>query len=131
MPNIITPPDWPRPRGYNHGLMARGQTLSIAGQIGIRPKTGSFRAGLCPQMRQALENILEVVATAGGEPKHIMSATIFVTDMRQYTTHTKDVGVAWRALMGKHYPALTLVEVSRLMEPDALVEIQATAVLPE
>lgn len=131
MVRVIQPKGWPRPRGYANGILASGRFLAVAGQIGGKPPSMELPRGLVPQFAQCLNNVVAVVERAGGEPLHVVSMTIFVTDQRQYHSASKEIGKAWRARFGKHYPAMTLVEVKALMEPHALVEIQAMAVLPD
>lgn len=129
-PRIIHPEGWPRPRGYSNGMAARGEILAVAGMIGWDEREQLVSDEFGPQFRQALSNVLSVVSAAGGEPQHLISLTIFVTDKREYLGDLKAVGAAFRALMGRHYPAIALVQVSNLLEPGAKVEIQGLAVLP-
>lgn len=129
-PRIIQPEGWPRPRGYSNGMAARGEILAIAGQIGWDEREKLVSSEFGPQFRQALSNVLAVVTAAGGEPVHLISLTIYVTDKREYLGDLKAVGAAYRALMGPHYPSIALVQVSNLLEPGAKVEIQGLAVLP-
>ena len=131
MARVIQPKGWPRPRGYSHGMVAPGRLLAIAGQIGNQPASMDMPRGLVPQFAQCLDNIVQVVNSAGGAATDIISMTIFVTDQRQYHAASADIGTAWRKRFGKHFPAMTLVEVKALMEPHALVEIQALAVLAD
>jgi enamine deaminase RidA (YjgF/YER057c/UK114 family) len=126
----IQPPGWPRPRGYANGMLAHGALLCVAGQIGWDANERLVAADFAGQFRQALHNVVTVVRTAGGEPRHLVSLTVFVTDKHEYLASVSDVGVAWRELVGKHFPAMALVEVSDLLEPGAKVEIQGLAVLP-
>lgn len=127
---ILQPASWPRPRGYANGMVGSGRTVVIAGQIGW-DASGRFAQGLIAQTRQALENILAVLAEAGGKPEHIARLTWFVTDIQAYRENAKDLGPVWRELMGRHFPAMSVIGVSALVEPDALVEIEATAILPD
>lgn len=129
----ILPPGWPRPSGFANGILApaNARTLYVAGQIAWDEKhtivgPGDFLA----QFRQALANVVTVVKAAGGEPKHLASLTVYVTDSSRYVEAVKAVGDVWRALVGRHYPAMALVEVKGLLEPGALVEIQAVAAIP-
>lgn len=131
MARVIQPKGWPRPRGYANGMLASGRLLAIGGQIGGRPPDMELPRGLAPQFAQCLDNVIAVVTTAGGQPTDVISMTIYVTDQRQYLAIKRDIGAAWRARFGTHYPAMALVEVKALMEPHALVEIQALAVLPD
>jgi enamine deaminase RidA (YjgF/YER057c/UK114 family) len=130
MSEVVQPKGWPRPRGYANGLVASGRLLAIGGQVGGRPPSMDLPRGLVAQFAQALDNVLSVVRAAGGQADHVLSLTIFVTDLRQYTVATREIGVAWRERFGTHYPAMALVEVKSLLDPDALVELQGLAVLP-
>lgn len=127
---IIQPDGWPRPRGYSNGMAARGEYLAIAGQIGWGTDEKIVDGGFVPQFRQALQNVVDVVEAAGGKPRHIISLTIYVTDKEPYIAGIVEVGAIYRELMGKHFPAMALVEVAALLEPRAMVEIQGLAVLP-
>ena len=117
---------WPLPRGYANGRVGSGKALHVAGQIGWDER-GAVASGLVAQFAQALDNVLAVVRAAGGVPEDIATMTIFVTDMAAYRAGRKEIGAAWRARLGKHFPAMTLVAVTALVEPAALVEVQATA----
>jgi enamine deaminase RidA (YjgF/YER057c/UK114 family) len=126
----LLPEGWPTPRGYANGMMGRGRVVLVGGQIGW-DSTGRFRDGLVAQTRQALENILAVVRAAGGDAEHIGRLTWYVVDMAEYRACLKDLGPAYRAVMGRHYPAMALVQVVALVEPAARVEIEATALIPD
>jgi enamine deaminase RidA (YjgF/YER057c/UK114 family) len=132
MMTILQPPGWARPRGFANGVAVKGgTTVYIAGQVGW---TGDGRwqaRDFAGQFRQALANILEVLAQAGGRPEHLVRMTWYVLDRTEYLASLKDVGAAYRELMGRHYPAMSVVEVSGLVEPEARLEIEATAVIPE
>jgi len=120
-------PGWPAPRGYANGRRGDGEVVHTGGQIGW-DEHGAFTApGLVPQFAQALDNVLAVVRAAGGAPEDIATMTVFVTDIAAYRDAQKELGAAWRARLGKHFPAMALVAVSALVEPQAMVEIQATA----
>ncbi|MFN3449010.1 MAG: RidA family protein [Roseococcus sp.] len=125
----LQPPGWPSPRGYAHGLLGEGRLVVIGGQVGCDAE-GRFAPGFVAQARRALENILAVLAEAGGGPEHIARLGWFVTDMRAYRASLRELGLAYRAVMGRHFPAMTLVEVAALVEEEALLEIEATAILP-
>ena len=128
---ILNPEALGQPRGYSNGvLMEGGSLLFIAGQIGWDGDQRIVSDDFAAQFAQALENVLTVVREAGGEAENIARLTIYVTDKREYSSHLRDVGSAYRQLMGKHFPAMTLVEVSGLVEHLAKVEIEATAVIP-
>lgn len=122
----ISVPGWPAPRGYANGRIGRGGVVHIAGQIGLGPH-GLLGAELVPQFAQALDNVLAVVRAAGGAPEDIATMTVYVTDIAAYRAAQKELGAAWRARLGKHFPAMALIGVSHLVEPQAVVEIQATA----
>ena len=126
---VLQPPEWPRPPGYSNGVAAEGQTIFVAGQIGW-DASGRIADGLTAQVEQALSNILTVLAQAGAGPQHVTRLTWFVTDITQYREQAKAIGPGYRRIMGKHFPAMSVIGVSSLVEPDALVEIEATAVLP-
>ena len=128
---IINPEALGQPRGYSNGLLFEGGSLLfIAGQIGWNRDSRIVSDGFAEQFAQALENVLAVVRHAGGQPENIGRLLIFVTDKEEYTAQLRDIGSAYRQLMGKHFPAMTLVEVSSLLEPLAKVEIEALAVIP-
>lgn len=126
---VLHPPEWPRPPGYSNGIAADGQTIFVAGQIGW-DASGRLANGLTAQVEQALSNILTVLAQAGAGPQHVTRLTWFVTDIAQYREQAKAIGPGYRRIMGKHFPTMSVIGVSSLVEPDALVEIEATAVLP-
>lgn len=129
----IQPAGWMPPRGYANGMLVpRGRRLLfVAGQIAWDAEQRLVGAGdLAAQFRQALANVLAVVETAGGRPEHLVAMTVYVTDKRAYLASAKAIGAAWRELLGKHFPAIALVEVADLLEDGALVEIQAQAALP-
>ena len=128
---ILQPPGWARPRGYSNGMAAKGHIVFIAGQIGWDEQCHFQTDDLAGQVRQALANVLSVLAQAGGRPEHIARMTWYVLDKRAYLEASRSIGQAYRELMGSHYPAMTAVEVSALVEDRALVEIEATAVIPE
>jgi len=127
----VQPPGYPAPRGYSNGMVASGRVLAIGGQIGWELDGSFASADLVDQFGRALEHVVAVVRAAGGEPSDIISMTIFVTDIEAYRTAGKRLGPVWRERLGKHFPAMALVAVSALVEPEAVVEIQATAILPE
>ena len=127
---VLQPPGWPKPKGYANGILARGRFVFVGGQIGWDAE-GRFSAGFVAQVRQALENIRAVLGEAGAGPEHLVRLTWYVVDMEEYAAAQKEVGEAYRAVIGRHYPTMALVQVMRLVEPAARVEIEATAVLPE
>jgi enamine deaminase RidA (YjgF/YER057c/UK114 family) len=126
----LQPPGWPEPRGYANGVAAEGRIVFVAGQIGW-DETGAFPArDLAGQVRRALENVLAVVAQAGGGPEHVARMTWYLVDREDYLASQKAIGAAYREVMGRHFPAMAVVVVAGLLETDAKVEIEATAVLP-
>jgi enamine deaminase RidA (YjgF/YER057c/UK114 family) len=126
---IINPPGLPPPRGYSNGVVAEGRMLFVAGQIGWNESSRLVGDRFVDQFDQALANVLTVVKAAGGAPESVSRLTIFITDKGQYLSATDEIGQRYRARMGRHYPAMSLVEVKALLEPGALVEIEATAVI--
>ena len=127
----LQPPGWPRPRGYANGIEAIGRLVFVAGQIGW-DATGSFPAGdLAGQVRQTLANVVAVLAEAGAGPEHVVRLTWYVTDRDEYVASLKEIGDAYREVMGRHFPAMAVVAVSGLVERSAKVEIEATAVVPD
>ena len=130
MSQVLQPKGWPRPRGYSNGVLARGSAVFLAGQIGWN-SDGEFARGLAAQVEQALRNIVAVLAEAGGRPEHLVRLTWFVVSRSEYLAELGAIGTAYRAVLGRHFPAMSVVEVSALIEPQARVEIEATAVLPE
>jgi enamine deaminase RidA (YjgF/YER057c/UK114 family) len=128
----LEPPGWPRPRGYANGMAAAGDgtLVFVAGQIGWAPD-GSFPASdLAGQVRTTLENVVAVLREAGGRPEHVARLTWYVVDREEYLRSAREIGAAYRAVMGEHYPAMAVVQVAGLLEPEARVEIEATAVVP-
>jgi enamine deaminase RidA (YjgF/YER057c/UK114 family) len=126
---ILQPASWPRPRGYSNGISAAGETIFLAGQIGW-DAGGKFAEGLANQVGQALTNIVILLAEAGAEPRHLVRLTWFVTDLSAYRENQLTIGTAYRRVIGKHFPTMSVIGVSQLVEQAALVEIEATAVLP-
>jgi enamine deaminase RidA (YjgF/YER057c/UK114 family) len=125
---VLQPPGWPRPRGYANGVVAEGRLVFVAGMIGW-DATGAFAEGLASQVRQALENIVAVLAEAGAGPSHVVRLTWYVTSREAYLAAQAEIGAAYREVMGRHFPVMAVVEVSALVEARAQVEIEATAVL--
>jgi enamine deaminase RidA (YjgF/YER057c/UK114 family) len=130
MMSAIQPPDLAPPRGYSHGMLAPpgGRLLFVAGQIGW-DRQGRLAVGFANQFAQALGNVLSVLREAGGRPENVARMTLYVVDKQEYLAARKEVGNIYRQLMGRHYPAMALLEVKDLLEPGARVEIEATAVL--
>lgn len=127
----VLPEGWPRPRGYANGMIARGRLFAIAGLIGWDAHERLVSADFAGQYRQALANVAAVLHAGGGKPEHLISVTVYVTDKREYIAELATVGAAWREIIGKHYPAMALVQVADLLEPGAKVEIQGLACLPD
>lgn len=127
---ILHPDGWAAPKGYANGVLATGRQLHVAGQIGWDAQQRMVPGGLVPQTRQALENIVAVLASGGARPEHLVRLTWYLTDRAAYLAASKEIGAVYREVIGRHYPAMTAVEVSALMEAEALVEIEATAVVP-
>ena len=126
---ILNPAGWANPRGYSNGILAEGPAVFVAGQIGWDAHGTLAGPRLVDQFDRALANVIEVVASAGGTAQSIVRLTIYVVDIPQYAAARTEIGERYRARMGAHYPAMTLVQVAALLEPGALVEIEATAVL--
>jgi enamine deaminase RidA (YjgF/YER057c/UK114 family) len=130
MSRVLQPPGWAKPRGYSNGVECSGRMVFIAGQVGWDAE-GRFRAAdFAGQTRQALRNVIAVLAEAGGKPEHIVRMTWYVVDKREYLAALESVGTIYQEIIGRHYPAMTALEVSALIEDEARVEIEATAVLP-
>jgi enamine deaminase RidA (YjgF/YER057c/UK114 family) len=126
---IVQPDGWPEPKGYANGIVATGRTVWIAGQVG-HDASGHFAKDLVMQTQQTLRNVLAVLTTAGATPEQIVRMTWFLVDITDYKAKLREIGIAYRSVMGRHYPAMTAVEIKRLVESEALIEIEATAVLP-
>jgi enamine deaminase RidA (YjgF/YER057c/UK114 family) len=129
--DILQPAGWPRPSGYSNGIVAHGRQVFIAGQIGWDDHGRFPSVGIADQVKQCLQNIVAVLAEAGGRPEHVVRLTWYVTSREEYRAHLEQIGAAYRAVMGRHYPAMTAVQVAALMESHAKVEIEATAVIPD
>ena len=130
MMQILQPPGWAKPKGFANGIAASGKLVFVAGQIGWTGEAKWEAMDFAGQFRQALKNCIDVVAQAGGQPQHIVRLTWYITSKPEYLAALKEVGVAYRALMGRHFPVMAVVEVSSLMESEAKLEIEATAVVP-
>jgi enamine deaminase RidA (YjgF/YER057c/UK114 family) len=128
--NVLQPPGWAEPRGYANGIVAEGRVVFVAGQIGWNADNVFETDDFAGQVRQALANVVAVLAEAGGTPRDIARMTWYITDKREYRSALHEIGRAYRAVIGPHYPAMTLVQVAALLEDRAKVEIEATAVLP-
>jgi len=129
---IVTPSFFPKPRGYSNGILVpTGRALFISGQIAWDKDARIVSADFATQFLQSLDNVIAVVRAAGGGTEHIVKLLAFVTDLDAYRAAQSAIGEGWRARMGKHYPAMSLVKVAGLLEPGALVEIEGVAMLPD
>jgi enamine deaminase RidA (YjgF/YER057c/UK114 family) len=128
---ILQPPGWPRPRGYANGVATEGRLVFVAGQIGWDATGRVVSDDLVEQLRQTLENTLAVLREGGAGPQHVARMTWYVIDKREYLARAPELGEVYRALMGRHYPAMAVVEVKGLIEDRAKVEIETTAVVPK
>ncbi|WP_374513710.1 RidA family protein [Brevundimonas sp.] len=128
MNRVLLPEGWPRPKGYSNGIAAEGRMVFVAGQIGWTPE-GVFPQGFAAQFRQTLANTLAVLAEDGAGPEHIVRMTWFVVDREEYLASLREIGAAWRELIGPHYPAMAVIEVKGLIEAEARLEIETTAVI--
>jgi enamine deaminase RidA (YjgF/YER057c/UK114 family) len=126
---LLQPSGWPQPKGYANGIMADGRLVVTGGVVGW-DIAGRFADGFVAQVRQALENIVAILAEGGARPDHLVRLTWYVVDMDEYVTNLKALGKAYREVIGSHYPSMALVQVVRLVELSARVEIEATAVVP-
>lgn len=126
----LLPEGWPRPRGYANGIEAEGKLVFVAGQIGWTPEGVFVETTLTGQFRQTLANTLAVLREANAGPEHVVRMTWYITDKRAYLAALAEIGAIWRELMGRHYPAMAVVEVKALIEDAALVEIETTAIIP-
>ena len=128
---ILQPPGWARPKGFSNGIACSGKLVFIAGQIGWNGQGEWKERSFAGQFRQALLNVITVLKEAQGKPEHIVRLTWYVLDKQEYLASSKEVGAAYRELMGRHYPTMAVVQVGALVEDQARLEIEATAVLPE
>jgi enamine deaminase RidA (YjgF/YER057c/UK114 family) len=127
----VNPPGWPRPKGYSNAIVGRGTMVCVAGQVGSNAEGRFESEDFVAQARQALANVVEVLAAAGARPEHIARLTWYVLDRREYLGRLAEVGAAYREVIGRNFPAMTLVEVAGLVEADARLEIEATAIIPD
>ena len=128
---ILQPPNWPRPKGYSNGISARGRTIFTAGVIGWDEAQNFQSPDMVEQFAQALRNVLAILAEDGAGPMHIVRMTVYVVGIDAYRSNLGAIGVAWKAIMGRNFPAMALVEVKNLVEPAAVVEIEATAIIED
>ncbi len=131
MMKLLQPAGWAEPKGYANGVMARGAMIFVGGQIGWNAQQQFETDDFIAQTRQALQNILAVLQAGGAGPEHMVRMTWYVVDRVEYIARLKELGAAYREVMGKNFPAMTCVEVSALVEERARIEIEVTAVLPD
>jgi len=127
----LKPGGWPRPQGYSHGIVAEGRQIFVAGQVGWDANGRFNSTRLADQVRQALQNVCTVLAEAQAGPEHIVRLTWYLTSREEYVSDLESIGAAYREIMGKHFPVMSVVQVVALMEAEAKVEIEATAVVPD
>lgn len=127
---ILQPAGWAKPKGYANGVMAQGRLVFVGGQIGWNAQNRFEAHDLVGQVRQTLQNVVAVLAEAGARPEHVVSLTWYLTDKKDYLDNLEGIGKAYREVMGRHFPAMAVVQVTALVEDEAKVEIQATAVIP-
>ena len=127
----LLPPGWPRPRGYANGIAAKGRFVFTGGVVGWDEEERFVSGTLAGQFRQVLANTLAIIAEGGAGPEHVVRMTWYVTSVADYRDGLSEIGAAWRELMGKNFPTIAVVEVSALVEPEARIEIETTAVVPE
>jgi enamine deaminase RidA (YjgF/YER057c/UK114 family) len=128
---ILQPPSWARPRGFSNGVTAKGQMIFVSGMVGWDAEGKFVSNEFAGQARQALRNIVEVLAEAKAKPEHITRMTWYVVDKKEYLAASKELGTIYREIIGQHYPAMTAVQVPALIEDQARVEIEVTAVIPD
>jgi enamine deaminase RidA (YjgF/YER057c/UK114 family) len=126
----IDPPELARPSGFAHAVVGTGRTVFLAGQTGMDAEGRIVPGGVVAQFERALQNLLTALRAAGGGPEHLAQLTIYIVDVDDYRAHGRDIGAVWRRLVGTYYPASAGIGVARLWDPEALVELQGTAVLP-
>jgi enamine deaminase RidA (YjgF/YER057c/UK114 family) len=126
---VLHPQGWPRPKGYANGIAARGEMVFLAGVVGWDAEE-RFPSGLVAQFRQALENIVAILAEGGAKPEHVVRMTWYITSRDDYLAHGREIGAVYREIMGKHFPVMAVVQVVALMDAAAEIEIEVTAVIP-
>jgi enamine deaminase RidA (YjgF/YER057c/UK114 family) len=131
MAELVNPPELARPVGYSHAAVGRGKMIALGGQIGWDAQSKLVSAEFAPQFEQALANLTIALKAAGGRPEDLISLRIYVTDKHRYNACLKEVGAAYRKHLGRHFPAMALVQVADLLEPGALVEIEGLATVAE
>lgn len=127
---ILLPEGWERPKGYSNGISVKGQHIYVAGQVGW-DQDGKFAEGFSAQFRQVIENTLAILKAGGAGPEHIVRMTWFITDLDAYRASLSDIGTIYRELIGANFPTMAAVQVAGLVEPEALIEIETTAVIPD
>ena len=128
---FLQPPNWARPKGYANGVAAKGNLVFVSGMVGWNAQGEFASLDFVGQVRQALLNVVEVLGQANAKPVHIARMTWYVIDKNEYLAAAREIGVVYREIIGRHYPAMTVVEVSGLIEANARVEIEVTAVVPD
>jgi enamine deaminase RidA (YjgF/YER057c/UK114 family) len=128
--HVVQPEHWPRPRGYSNGIVAEGRVLFVSGMVAWDEQEKFRSDDIVDQVRQALANVLTMLKAGGARPEHVARMTWYITDKREYMARGKEIGAAYREVMGAHYPAMSMVQVAALMEDRAKVEIEVTAVIP-
>ena len=132
MTQILQPPGWAKPKGYSNGIAVKGgTTVFVAGQVAFNSQGVIEQQSFAVQFRQTLQNTIAVLAEAGAKPEHIVRMTWYILDKKEYLGAIREVGAAYRELIGRHYPAMAVVQVSGLIEDEAKLEIETTAVIPE
>jgi enamine deaminase RidA (YjgF/YER057c/UK114 family) len=129
--SAVNPPGWARPKGYSNGIVGRGTLVFVAGQVGWDGHEVFASDDFIDQLRQALQNTVAVLAAAGAKPEHVARMVWYVLDKQEYTARAAQIGAVWREVMGRHFPAITLVEVGALIADRARLEIESTAVIPD
>ena len=129
--DFLQPPGWQRPRGYSNGISASGRMVFVSGMIGWDAECQFHTDDFAGQVRQALENVVAVLAEGGAKPEHIVRMTWYVVDKKEYVNAYPEIGVAYREVIGRHFPTMSAVQVAGLVEDRARVEIEVTAVVPE
>ncbi len=127
---VLQPEGWPRPKGYSNGIAARGEMVFLAGVVGWDAQE-RFPTGLVAQFRQALTNIVAILAEAGARPDHVVRMTWYITSRDDYLAHGREIGAVYREIRGKHFPVMAVVQVVALIEAEAEIEIEVTAVIPD
>lgn len=130
VPTVLLPDGWQRPKGYSNGMKARGEVVVTGGVVGWDAQE-RFAEGFVGQLRQTLSNIREILAAGGAHPRHLVRLTWYVTDLDAYRNSLRDIGKAYRDEIGPYYPAMAVVQVVGLVEPKAMIEIEATAIIPD